>query len=512
MKMSVIPASLSGGRIELQIEHNEQVLLWNVASFDKRCFTTDYDVCKHVNEFWSKLPYHRQEKIFELFSSIRMIFEEASETAQLIQDLLPKIKALYDEHPIEEIGHWIAFYSNDIIIPETFVEQYIPSDERPGTREKTYTKPDYRQLVALAMSLRIMIPIWGEFIYRTKDETGTNFKEYYAFQLLTQTNIMQSAPMEKLKIYVESNIQTDKSMASAIIGGVGSQDYASWLLGLVLVRRLCVGNLGGLNQMTNLVTFIYNYISQKVNGNNNTSFGEMIKSKQFESPDSSNEHNTSRIEGYKIKQESPIGDMVILDHFMEDYVSVALLLKPDINLDLLHRFMNHAEVLQNEQIWQPQIILTQWLLKPVISPRGITHLSKKKTISAIAIAQTVLWEKGHKELACLISAMASSSANELQLSGIDSRARIPKEQMDEISTLYPYSRVLSTKQKTKPTNPAVAAIDSVASMLSQRDWILTVPDEQAAAVTGNKSQRRYSCPYDIKVLLSKLVIETAKRI
>jgi hypothetical protein len=355
MKMSVAPAISSGGRIELLIEHNDQKLYWNVSSFDKRCFTADYDVCKHINEYWAKRAPHSQEKIFNTFYNIRAIFEEVSETTQLIQELVPRIKILFEEHSLEDINHWVAFYAPDIVVPTSFAEIYIPSDERPGTREKTYTRPDYRDLIGMALALRVMIPIWGEFIYRTKNETGTNFKEYYAYQLLSHTKLVHSAPMDKLKIYVENNIQTDKSMASAIIGGVGSEDYATWLLALVLVRRLCVGDVSGLNQMTNLVTFIYNYISQKINGNTNNSFGQMIKSKEFESGDSSNEHNASRIEGYKIKQESPIGDIVIIDQFMQDYESVARILKSTISMELLRSFMKNAQVLNEEKLWEPQI-------------------------------------------------------------------------------------------------------------------------------------------------------------
>lgn len=504
MRMSVTPER------ELAIEHNGQTLLWNGSNFDKKCFGEDYDITKHINQYWAHLPHHRQEKIYGLYAKIRMIFEEVYETQQLIEELLPAIKALYEEHTLDEVGHWIGFYS-DIAIPTgRFDETYVVSDERAGNREKTYLRSDYERLVSLALCLRVMVPVWGEFIYRTKKETGTSFKEYYAFQLLGQTELMNSVPMEKLRIYVQSNIQMDKPMHSTIIGGVGSQDYPIWLLGLVVVRRLCIGDISGSNPLTHLVTYIFNYISNKVNGNNSPTFGGMVKNKEFDSGDAS-DHNVSRIEGYKIKQEAPIGDMVILEHFMETPLNVARLLKPDIDLGLVEVFLQHAKTLEGEPLWKPQIVLTQWVLNPVLSPRGVTQLSKLKTINAIAVAQAWLWTQGHHQLACLITAIASSTESELQLGGIDSRAKIMKDQMDELARLYPYTKVASAKQKTKPTNSAVSAIDSVASMLGQRDWILTAPNDCAAIVTKSESLRRYSCPYDIRILLAKLVIELAQR-
>lgn len=513
MEMSIVPtSSTSRGRPELKIEHGGRELLWDVSCFDKRAFDGRYDLVKHVNGYWSRMLPARQEKVFGIFQTIRTIFEDGSSTSAMINDLLPQITALFEEHSLEDIQHYIAFYATDIVTPTTFMDAYTPNEDRPSTREKTYTKSDYQQLVTLALALRVMIPIWGEFIYRTWNETGTNFKEYHAYKLLSQTKLVHSPPMEKLKIYVENNIKSDKSMASAIVGGVGSEDYSEWLLALVLVRRLCIGDISGYAagdaQLTNLVTFIYNFIIYKVTGNTSTSFGEMIRNKEFESGESSNEHNASRIENYKIKQESPIGDMVILEHYMEDPSKVAMQLKIE-DMGLLNQFLAASAQLETEQLYQGQIILTQWTLATVLSPRGIPHLSKKKTITAIALAQTWLWEQGHFELACLISSIASQNKGELQLSGNDSRARIPKDMMEQLQQLYPFTKVSSAKQRTKPTNPAVEAIDSVASMLGARDWILTVPDAMAIKVTQNQSLRRYSCPYDIRYLLAKLAIQLA---
>jgi hypothetical protein len=83
--------------------------------------------------------------------------------------------------------------------------------------------------------------------------------------------------------------------------------------------------------------------------------------------------------------------------------------------------------------------------------------------------------------------------------------------MDLLGQLYPYGRALSTKKVTKPANVAALAIDSVTAMLGQRDWVLTVPDDMAKQLTQKETQRRYSCPSAIKVLLAELVIQIAQR-
>jgi hypothetical protein len=495
---------------ELVTEHNGAEVSWDVSNFDKKCLGELYDVTKHINEYWARLPAHRQEKVYGIYTNIHLALETHADVHPLINAMLPLISELYAEHTLEEVSHWISFFS-DIAVPAVFEKEYVHSEEKAGTREKTYIQSDYKQLLTLALCLRTMLPIWGEFIERTSRESGTLFKEFYAFQLISQTPLMNSPPMEKLRMYVGRNIQADKPMASSIMAGVGSQDYPAWLLGLVVVRRLCMGDLTITNPKTNLVTLVFNYVSNKVAGTNSGSFGGMVKNKEFESGNVASDMNVSRLEGYKLKQEAPIGDMVVLEHFLSDPLRVLLLLKPDANAALFQQLLQHAQALQSEMIWKPQIVLAQWVLKPVFPPRGIMHLSKQATVSALAIAQTVLWEKGHLELACLLTAVASNNQDAMSLGGTDSRAKITKVQMDLLGELYPYSRAFSTKKVTKPPNAAALAIDSMTTMLGQRDWVLTVPDEMAKQLTQKETQRRYSCPYAIKILLANLVIEIAQR-
>lgn len=534
MKLSLDQEGLKNRQLQLLLTHGDRVLVWNVSAFDKKTFMTDEsipeeslalassslaildeplvkrDIYLHINQYWDRLPGHKQEKIFLIFTKIRSLFDEVFNVQNLITDLIPLVKDLYEEHHLEDIYQWMNFHS-DIIIPDSAEEEYIKVDEKPSTREKTYLKSDYRWLAAFTISLRIMVPIWGEFIYKTKRETGTHHKEFYAYHLLTQTHLINSIPMNKLRVYVESNIQIDKYLLSIIIDkGIATEDFSTWLLGMVLVRRLCVGDISGTSKTSSLITYIYNFIVQKVSGNNSGSYSDMVKGKEFEKGDSSNDHNTSRLESYKLKLEVPIGSIMFLEHYMDDPVRVAQRIKPDIDLNILNDFLQAAKALDNEQIWKPQVTLVVYMLRKVLSPRGVVHLNKKQVIAGIAISQTLLWQSNNKMLACLITAIATSSFDGMMISGIDSRARITKEYMDELNILFPYNKVSATKKKSKTTNSAVLAIDELAQLFGQRDWILTIPDKYMTEVFSKESTRRFSCPQDIKILLAKLIIELYK--
>ena len=150
-------------------------------------------------------------------------------------------------------------------------------------------------------------------------------------------------------------------------------------------------------------------------------------------------------------------------------------------------------------------------MRLILSPRGIYHLNKITTVRALAIAQTYLWQNGHKKLAVLLTAIASDNRWSSQQTGIGSTARITREQLEVLGRFFPYNRISAKRKNTIPPNVAMVAIDMVADDFSARDWILTVPTAYAEEITGNTAHRRYSCPHDIKIILAAIVIEVAKR-
>ena len=507
MKMSVLA---EGGRsLQMKIEHEDQLLLFDLSSYNKNYLIGGYDVCEHINAYFASLPIQKQEVIFNTMSQIRETFEELSDTSSLCIKLIPMIHRLYEELNLEDIERWMVYHTT-IRIPAKFDENYVHSDERPFSRDKTYTRPDYTKLVALTLALRVMVPIWGEFILRTRVETGTSFKEYYAYSLLAQTRINECAAIEKLKVYIRANIQAEKSMSSVIVSGVGSEDYGPWVLSSLLVKRLCVGDVRGNEINTNLVVTIHNDLTAKNNGSSGSSFGDPIQNKIFEG-DGDESQGPSRIENFKIKSEFPIGDIASIEHYSSDYRRVGTDLMPEMDMVLLEEFVGAAKALLSQPISSYQTNLMQWVLAPVIPPRSMAHLDKITNVNLMAVAQTYLWQKDHKKLACLLTALSDNEGIDFQQNGIGSMARITREQMDELQVLFPYSKVSVKKKVTTAINSAVAAIDALAVGFNASDWVLTAPSRFVEEIVGAKHLRRYSCPHDIKIILAKLAIEVSKR-
>jgi hypothetical protein len=487
--------------------HEGRKIEWDIALFEKTSFKGDFDIFEHINEYWRSLPRSDQDKIFNIYAEIKDLFDSYKDERELVSQLYRLVAQLFEFHDLEKVKNWLYFHGSNIHTPEKLEDEFDEGNNSNMTRERTYTKPEYKSLVALAVVLRIMIPIWGEYHHRTKEETNVTFKEMHAFRLLGHANIINSVPMEKLRVYVEKSLPAEKPKSSAILGGLSSEDFPFWILSLVIVRRLAIGDVRGIDSNSTLVTFIFKFIDQKARGHDSAFKMGMVKDKIVEGQGQEGENNLSKLEGYKIKQDIAAGDIGAISFYMKDSVRVAQAVRPDIDLGILSQSLAAVQSLQGTEIAKCQLTLTQTVLKSAVSPRGLLHLSAPEMLNAIAVAQALLWHRGFYELAGLLTASAVPNRDELQL-GRGTPGRLSKEMSDTLMQLFPFARVSAGKQKMGKAPPC-SAIESIKLMddgFSFNAWKLNVPADWLVRLTGSKTQRQYLCPNDTRIKLGELVI------
>lgn len=518
MELAINRVNYQAESVAATMRHKGEELKWNIALFEKiekSSFPNQFDIFEQINGYWRSLDDTVQGKIFDVYRRIREVFDTVFDTAEMTRRLYVLVGELYEFHDLKAIRYWVDFKAQPPLrIPAnaTIKDTFEEARDSAVTPERTYVKEEYWGLVTLAIGVRAMIPVWGEFIATTKREAGATFKEYYAYKLLSFSGIAKSDPMERLKIYVEHVLPTDKSRAPAILGGLSSEDFPTWIIGLVVVRRLTVGDVRGVEPNSNLVTFIYKYINQKVKSHDNNFIG-LVKDKVVEGASQEGENNLSKLEGYKVKQDIPAGDIVSMGYYMQNKRAVALRICPDLSPELLERCSEAVKQLRTAQILPPQMTIMQWVLKQGgLPPRGLLHLRKELVLDAMAVTTACLIHRGHTELAGLASAVAITNEEGLMLGGTDYRTRIPAPMMEQLQVLFPYTRRSGGKQKSsRQQNPAVISIDTVAEKFAENEWQLTLPTELVGQLTQNPNLRRYATPHDIKVKLATLTIQLAGR-
>ena len=493
---------------EVKISLMNEEISFSISRFGRDSFQKpEYDVFEQINQFWADLPVEIQVRIFNIYKEIQQAYDLPYNKAELTEFLTIKSTELLDLHNLQLINDWVSFRSN-IAIPERFANEYVHSIDNNTSREKTYTRSDYKDLIGLSLCLRCMIPIWGDYITMTRHETGNEFKEFYAFQLISRSSVMHSSPMIKLRTYIEG-MTVDKHTPDNVLKGISSEDFVYWLLALLCIKRLTIADIRGNNPTADAITYVYKFIVQKVQNRDNN-FDNSYKEKRFDDKGPGNQENKiSTLEKYKIKTNISPVEIVELEFSMRDMYNVASKLTSRINKGELDTSLTTCQVLNDYQLLDPQLLLLSWVFKPVISPRGLMYLPKQTIVNALGTLESVLWARGHEYLALLSTCHLVVSDKEMIVSPVDSKMRMPKEISEEIEMLYPFTRPAALrKQKTANKSPNITldAIDNLADSLTMYSWKTTASLDRVERVLGN-SNRRFLIKPDIKTYIGKLIVE-----
>lgn len=510
MKCEVIGLIGTTASPEIKITHKDLSITFNAQSFSRNSFKQGFDVFSQINQLWESNVFTESEidQIFRLYSDINMLFSTVWRRDELIKSVTDKTTQLLDLHNFEKIYDWVLMKS-DCVIPDKFEREYIHSVDNRGTREQTYIRSDYTKLITMALIFRAMIPVWGQFIFQTRQESGTTYKEYHAFHLIKNAKIRSSEPFEKLQVFIDRTIGDDRN--SMIIDGVGSEEFVTWITSLVFLRRLCVGDIRGLDPKANIVTYIHRFVFQRMRSSD-TPAENMVKEKAYNDSGTDIEAKLSSLERYKIKHDIAIGDIDELDFIMGNLYPIAYRLSGNMTDDLFYACLNSAQQLNNQRILDPQINIMRWIFKSVISPKGLMYLEKNVLVNAIGVTQAVLWARKHHYLAMLVSSYVNMVEGEVHLSGTDSRQRVSKEDQALIDQLYPYTKIVGGKKTgQRPINLAMKSIDNMTDDLSKFTWTMTADNIFIEQTFGHAISKRIHIPSDIRIKLAKLVIELGQR-
>lgn len=500
---------LSNVTPDVRLEHNGQSISFSISVFQRANFQGEYDVFSYINQFWASLPANKQDQIFTIYKEIEHGFDTLFSKGELFDYLQVKVAELIHAHDLDVIQSWVELKS-DIQIPASFEGDYEHSIDNNTSREKTYTRSDYSRLVSLSVLLRCMVPVWGEYISNIRQETGTMFKEYNAYQLINKSNIAKCVPMEKLRIYIENIVGADSFDANNILNGISAEDFGFYLLSLVCIRRLCIGDVRGSSLNNNLITFIYKFIIQRIRNSDNN-YENVVKEKTFDDRSPDGENKISTLERYKIKTNVSLGEIVELEYSLRNIIDCAQKLSYNLDEQILFRSLQTSQQLLQQRLLDPQMTILRWLFKPVISPRGLMYLPRPMVVQALGALEAVLWARGHEYLAILSTSYALIDEKEMVISPVDSKMRVPQAMTDELDRLYPFSRVTNGKKTgPKEVNLTVKTIDTLTDNLSLFSWRSTADESMLLKVFGNNSRKMPIKP-DIKLDLTKLVIEIGSR-
>ena len=497
---------LNGGQIE--IEHNGVKVSFVMSMFKKTSFDISTDVFGYINKYWASLSDGHQSSIFQIYADIAEDFDCLMNKDLLRTSLIEKVTGLMGLHDLQAMENWIRLES-DIVIPSTFEEKFVRDVDKNTTEDKTYTRNDYFQLLTMSLALRVMVPIWGTYIKSIRSDTGNQFKEMQAFLLLKNTQIMTCNPMNKLLRYITANMGKDNFNANNTLNFISSEDFPHWLLSLVCVKRLCIGDIRSLDPKANLTTLIYNFIIQRIRFTDND-FANMVQSKSAVDFGAEGENKISTLERFRINANISLGQIVEMENSMLDIRKIAAKLCVELDPAVLERSLLTSKALENHRLLSPQTTLLRWVFRAVISPRGVMYLPAPTVVAALGALEAILWCKGYHYLALLATSHVLIEDGVQRVSQVPSKMRVPDELTAELAKVFPYRRLIQNRKTgDKEVCLVSESIDSMANDLGDFTWRSTCHEDMLLQVLQSPARRIPILP-NIKTELTRLIVQIGK--
>jgi hypothetical protein len=501
------------GALEVAITHTgQEPLFFQISAFQKPNFSKGFDIFKEINAYFSWLDDTNKQLLYQQYARIHNSLICVWDNRELTIHLRDLTSQLFDMLNYDVMLDWVSIKS-PVIIPDGFEREYLTSVDKQTTREQTYLRSDYVELLTLSILVRAIIPIWGEFIHLAKKDVGTNYKEYEAYKLLSKSCIDNLKPIKKLQTYINHTLGSDLDNTANVLAGISSLDFPGWVLTLVVIKRLTIADISGTIPNANLITYIYKYVISKTKGISNEY--PFIKNKKFSSDSGGSvedDDQKSVFEVYKNRERLSGGDIEELEYAVRDVYSLGKEMCSRLTDDDISQALDMANILMSKQITEAQLLLLQWVIKTIINPRAVYYLSKLSVVRLLAITKLILVQRGYPYIGLLAVAYVDHDGEAIVRVGAnDSRSRVPLELATELDQLFPFNKLIGgNKTGIHPVNVASKAIENLINRLMQKTWMSTDVGLYRSLFPRIIGAHIPILP-DIRVMLTSMIIDLTKK-
>ncbi len=507
--------TMSENKRSADVTHgNNEVISFNIEGFAKAYSSSNDNINSNnifdvLNNYLSYLDSLEETKdnTTEIYDNLKIMLDVLLSSNDDINILIQRLQAIsvyiVEAINIDKLEYWVNNIA-DINLPILPVEynQSICG----GTRETTYLKTDYRDLVVLAIATRVFVPIWGELVDVIK-KTISQDKEYYCYLLLVNTKLYKYKAMVFLRNYVKLNlnrlISENYIRTVSLLSPTTIDDLPAITTALCIVRRVALKNITVDIDGKTLVTYIYSYIMQRSDPNR----ADHVRSKNPNAIVNDSGQERSRAEAYREKSDVPIGDLTAIKVYLSDVKNVAEHIMPGLSEHPLFN-VNYQAVMQNLKdhiVTDGQLAIVQWIIQKIAPARLLKYFTNEEILKLLAVTQLYLWVNNFKEVCLILSGKIDNNST----ISIYTKSQINKSDVAILDQYYKLRRLTSGSKGATRENVAVKAIEIISAEFFTSGWITTLPDVMLSEIQPDK-RRRLSCPPEIRNYLSRLVIHLAQ--
>jgi len=397
-----------------------------------------------------------------------------------------------------------------INVPSNLPDIYdntIELDER-GSREQTYLKEDYIDLITLITLLKSVTGVIGAFT-TLKDGILKNnvFKEYLLFNFFKTHKVYKNRAFikiyESLEKLVSRLVKDGESTAVRIIEkNITKEILPIYIIANVIIQKLLLNNEIDDNVLRNTVTRFYNFASDRLKLNDANS---KVKIKYHSNEDTETLDSASVFESVRSNSTIVVGYMVEFNHATSNCLRLVRQLGLNTSEDKVKRVLRNFQQLKTFIPIHEATLIASWIHQDILDPRSLDYLKMDNLINILASSFIYLQEHGFHNLSMIVSSYAVVSDDfKINFSLRNKITPALKNHLDTIT--FPYLRNATINS----VDTTVNLVDNTITVMSKQlvSYILvTVLNEGHLKMYNNGDMRKeVMIKEDIKNQLAKLMI------
>lgn len=492
------------------IQHDGQRVLFDLRdAFQSPQKAISREPFIEINQWFESLPDSRQKAIFDIYVEFRKELTGNMNTEFLEERMTALAEALYQFVTFDSIKNFVERERLLKVDTVGFITKHQDDDPNP---EKTYIASEYYELMLYMLCLRPLFPITSELGERLSKVYGKDYKEHFArLALLTNTWLMDAAPLKRLTDYVETTVEKRKEeIGNVVFNAMSREEFSSWAMSKVICRRLMSGEIHPVPGVPSQVSSVWGFIKNSVRQTPKiASVGEVaIKSP----PSEGGEEVKSIMEENRVRHNTTIGFMVQNEHYLSDIGNVIRQIDPTVPLGLITAAEEVPLTFGVGCISRWHTVITQYIIADKVTVRILESLPKPSHIAGIEISRILLWHWGYHELSLLMSAEEHPweiEEDDAVVIGapINHRTEADSALIARINDIY----VLEANRKTRQDkHPVYMTLKELCSLIPNRLWDVR-PIKGEVLPDSVDSLTRMKTPNDIIHQVVKLVVEMAEK-
>lgn len=496
---------------KVEVSHNGQKLEFQIETLINRRLRIDLDP-KNIFVILNKyLDYKGDEFKEELFRRLVDVNDVILST--IVQPTLEPLPLeithnILDMFDLQDVYNFIIeskiIKAPDILADE-FDEKIIINDE--GSREQTYLKKDYLELVALLTILKATLGPIGQYAAIKDSLIPQEYKEFILLNFYSTHPIYHTPPFVKLLEYIKklvdiSLLNEEESSIRVIEKIISKSDLPEYVLGNVLFQRFLLhselNDVSG-NKDKNLVNILYNFVKSKIKLKDISNSSIRLKKQVFIDSDNESE---SVLESYRVPTDITIG---YNEEFKFVFNNIEHLMygKGIQNTNLVYRIREMLDRNETGEIPLINIKLAAVILKNVIDVRAVDYVDINGVKNAIAVAAVWLIEHNFPYLAKILTSYKIKE--DIHRLNISVRSKLDKEIREELDNLF-LQRGLKSSGKISYQNYLKEFLDQLAVEYSRMN-LVTALDKDLLEELRLNADRIVELDPEIKNIIGRFFIE-----